>query len=265
MADTALSVQLYSVRDELAADRDGTLTRLRDLGFAHVEPFAFAQDVDDLAGALDRAGLSAPSGHEAFLEETVTFGDRTIQVPPRPVVFAAARRLGMRYVIQPAATDWSSKAAVDEIAARLTDSAREASDFGLTVGYHNHWWEIESRIDGRVGLEYLADATPDDVVFEVDIYWATVGGADVPALLQRLGDRVRALHVKDGPVIAAPSFDTDPLTYGQLPAGQGAVDIEGCIRASAAELAVVEFDAFDGDVVPAIGASAEYLRRGGLV
>jgi sugar phosphate isomerase/epimerase len=266
VADTALSVQLFSVREELEADLDGTLARLRDLGFARVEPFAFAQHVDALAAALDRAGLSAPSGHEAFLWETASFGDRTIQVPPRPVVFAAAQRLGLRYVIQPAAPDWSSKEAVDEIASRLTDSAREAADFGLTVGYHNHWWEIESRIDGRLALEYLADATPDDVVFEVDIYWATVGGADVPALLQRLGDRARALHVKDGPVIAAPSFDTDPRTYGQLPAGRGEVDVEGCLRAApAVELAVVEFDAFDGDVVTAIGESAEYLRARELV
>jgi sugar phosphate isomerase/epimerase len=262
VADTALSVQLFSVREELAADLDGTLARLRALGLEHVEPFAFAADADALAGALDRAGLSAPSGHEAFLWETVTFGDRTIQVPPRSLVFAAAQRLGMRYVIQPAATDWSSREAVDEIAARLAESAREAAPFGLQVGYHNHWWEIEQRIDGRLALEHLADVTPDDVVFEVDIYWATVGGADVPALLERLGDRVRALHVNDGPRIAPPSFDTDPLTHGQLPAGQGEVDVEGCLRAAPGlELAVLEFDAFPGDVVAAIGASAEYLRR----
>jgi sugar phosphate isomerase/epimerase len=247
VADTALSVQLFSVREELAADLDGTLARLRALGLEHVEPFAFAADADALAGALDRAGLSAPSGHEAFLWETVTFGDRTIQVPPRSLVFAAAQRLGMRYVIQPAATDWSSREAVDEIAARLAESAREAAPFGLQVGYHNHWWEIEQRIDGRLALEHLADVTPDDVVFEVDIYWATVGGADVPALLERL---------------APPSFDTDPLTHGQLPAGQGEVDVEGCLRAAPGlELAVLEFDAFPGDVVAAIGASAEYLRR----
>jgi sugar phosphate isomerase/epimerase len=180
------------------------------------------------------------------------------------VIFSAAQRLGMRYVIQPAATDWSAKEAVDGIAARLRDSAREAADSGLTVGYHNHWWELEARVDGRVGLEYLADVTPDDVVFEVDVYWARVAGADVPALLRRLGNRVRALHVKDGPVIAPPGFDADPLDYGQLPAGQGAVDIEGCLEAaSALELAVIEFDAFDGDVFSAIGESAEFLRSRG--
>jgi sugar phosphate isomerase/epimerase len=243
----------------------GTLARIRDMGISRVEPFAFAQDVDGLAIALERAGLSAPSGHEAFLWETISFGDRTIQVPPRPVVFAAAQRLGLRYVIQPAATDWSSKAAVDEIAARLTDSAREAAEFGLTVGYHNHWWELQYRVDGRPALEYLADATPDDVVFEVDVYWATVAGVDAPALLGRLGDRVRALNVKDGPGIASPSFDTDPLTYGQLPAGRGEVDLAGCLAAAAAaELAVIEFDAVDGEVLAAIGESADYLRERGL-
>jgi len=261
VADPALSVQLYSVREQLQADLDGTLARLRDLGLRCVEPFAFAADSDHLVAALEHAGLTASSGHEAFLWETVTFGGRTIQVPPRPEVFAAAQRLGMRYVIQPAATDWSSREAVDEIAARLAESARQAADFGLQVGYHNHWWEIEQHIDGRPALLHLADATPDDVVFEVDVYWATVGGADVPALLEQLGDRVRALHVKDGPRIAAPSSDADALTYGQLPAGQGDVDIAGCLRAAPAlELAVLEFDAFDGDVVTAIGAGAQYVR-----
>ena len=66
-------------------------------------------------------------------------------------------------------------------------------------------------------------------------------------------------------MIAAPSFDTDPVTYGQLPAGRGAVDVDGCLRAaSAVELAVIEFDAFDGDVLDAIGESAHYLRERGL-
>ena len=267
MPQPAISVQLYSLRDHLQVDPQGTLARVRQMGISRVEPFAFAADADGLADRLRGAGLTATSGHEAFLEESISFGGRTIQVPPRPVIFAAARRLGMRYVIQPAATDWSSREAVDGIAARLRDSAREAADFGLTVGYHNHWWELQARVDGRVGLEYLAEVTPDEVIFEVDVYWAAVGGVDVPALLRRLGDRVRALHVKDGPVIAPPSFDaeTDPLTYGQLPAGRGAVDLHGCLdAASSAELAVLEFDAFDGDVFAALEEGADFLRSRGL-
>ena len=53
-------------------------------------------------------------------------------------------------------------------------------------------------IDGRHGLEVLAEQLDPAVVLEVDTYWAYVGGADVPALLERLGDRVVALHIKDG-------------------------------------------------------------------
>ena len=52
--------------------------------------------------------------------------------------------------------------------------------------------------DGRHALEVFADQLDPDVMLEVDTYWAYAGGADVPALLGRLGDRVVALHVKDG-------------------------------------------------------------------
>ena len=54
----------------------------------------------------------------------------------------------------------------------------------------------------------LADQLDDAVLLEVDTYWAAVGGQDVPALLGRLGDRVRYLHVKDGPVVDRDDFMT---------------------------------------------------------
>ncbi len=42
------------------------------------------------------------------------------------------------------------------------------------------------------------------------------------------------------------------------------MDIAGCLEAaSAAELAVIEFDAFDGDVFEAIEESAGFLRASG--
>ena len=53
-------------------------------------------------------------------------------------------------------------------------------------------------MNGRHALEVLADALSPEVVLEVDTYWAYVGGADVPGLLRRLGERVVALHIKDG-------------------------------------------------------------------
>ena len=82
----------------------------------------------------------------------------------------------------------------------LNQAAVKAADHGLRLGYHNHDFELSSIVGGRPGLEVLADALDPAVILEVDTYWAAVGGQDVPALLGRLGDRVRYLHVKDGPI-----------------------------------------------------------------
>ena len=92
------------------------------------------------------------------------------------------------------------------------------------------------------------------MVLEVDTYWATAGGADAPALLRRLGDRVRAIHVKDG------GLATDGS--GQVPAGQGRVPVTEILAAAPHALRVIEFDRYDGDIFAGLAASLAFLRRG---
>jgi sugar phosphate isomerase/epimerase len=89
------------------------------------------------------------------------------------------------------------------------------------------------------------------LVLEVDTYWATAGGADAPALLRGLGDRVRAIHVKDG------GLATD--ASGQVPAGQGRVPVADVLAAAPGALRVVEFDRYDGDIFEGLAASLAFL------
>jgi sugar phosphate isomerase/epimerase len=148
---------------------------------------------------------------------------------------------------------WTSAAGVREIAAELTEAAAKASAYGLRLGYHNHWFELENELDGRHALEVFAAAVGPSVVLEVDTYWAAVGGADVPALLGRLGDRVRALHLKDGPI------DKDPDT--QVPLGEGAMPVAAVVAAATAvEVPVLEFDGYAGDLFEGIARSAAFAR-----
>ena len=149
------------------------------------------------------------------------------------------------------AEHWQRAADIATTAATLNDAAGTAAEHGLRVGYHNHWWELESRIDGRPALEVLADQLDPAVLLEVDTYWVTVGGVDAPELLQRLGDRVHALHIKDG------DLSTD--ASGQVPAGQGRVPVAEVLAAAPDALRVVEFDRYDGDIFAALGESHAYL------
>ncbi|MCW2810995.1 MAG: hypothetical protein JWP61_1453 [Friedmanniella sp.] len=239
-----LSVQLYTLREALAADFDGTLGRLAGAGFTQVEPFQLDRFADDLRTALPRHGLSAPTTHVGLLT-----GDQ-------PAIFAAARDLGVQTVIEPhvPVAQWQSAADIAATAAALNAAAALAVDFGLRVGYHNHQHELEAMIEGRHGLEVLADHLDPAVVLEVDTYWAYAGGADVPALLTRLGDRVVALHVKDG--------DGSLDTSRQVAVGSGVLPVWDFLAAAPEALRVVELDNSAGDLLSAVIDSRTYLLAG---
>ncbi|WP_022918863.1 sugar phosphate isomerase/epimerase family protein [Ruania albidiflava] len=243
MTGAEISVQLYSIRDAIAEDLSGAVRRIADLGYTNVEPWGFVDKVEAFGQALTQNSLSAPSAHAGLVAATDV----------RPV-FEAARVLGVQTLIDPMvpAERWTSRAEVQATADRLAGIATEAADHGLTIGYHNHWWELAQQIEGRPALEVFADLLDERIVLEVDTYWAAVGGVDAPDLLRRLGERVKFLHVKDGPVTEDPK--------AQLPAGEGAMDIPAVLAAAPTALRVVEFDAYAGDVFDGLAASLAYLE-----
>jgi sugar phosphate isomerase/epimerase len=240
---STLAVQLYSVRDHLARDREATLRRLAGMGYREVEAFDPARDAPGLRAGLDAAGLAACSTHTRVVP-----GDRDAL----PGVLAA---LGTDTAIVPAIApaEFADAAGVSRVAEQLNEAAAWARGHGLRLGYHNHDWELASRIGGRPALEVLAEQLDPEVFLEVDVYWVAVGGVDVPELLGRLGARVRYLHVKDGPADAA---DRDaPMTA----VGAGTLPIPDILAAAPQARRVVELDDCATDMFDALAASLDYL------
>ncbi len=239
-----LSVQLYAVRAALAEDVDATLARLAAIGFRRVEPFDLLAYRDRLRDALPAHGLAAPTAHCELLS-----GDLA-------AVFEAAKQLGIGTLVQPWVSPdrWRTAATIRDLAAELSAVARGASARGLRVGYHNHHFELETIIDGRPALEVFVDLIDPSVVLEVDTYWAFAGGADVPALLRRLGDRVVALHVKDG--------DGSLDATRQVAVGSGVLPVRAILAAAPTALRVVELDDTAGDMFEALHASRDFLLAG---
>lgn len=262
---SAPSVQLYSVRDAIDEDVDAAVARLAEIGFTKAEPYAFHLRTADLKRALGAAGVSAPSGHAA-----------TIDSDDADAIFDAAAELGMTTVIDPfIPTDrWQSADDVRRIADRVNELSELAGTRGLEFGYHNHQWEFTNKVDGRTVYELFVEQLAPAVVLEVDTFWATVGGADTTAVLRSLGDRVRAIHVKDGKVDDAirdvlPSSESALIVpealqrafENQTPAGQGDIDVAGILAAAPNALRVVEFDAYKGDVFEGIAESFAWLQQ----
>ncbi|MFM9607375.1 sugar phosphate isomerase/epimerase [Streptomyces sp. V2] len=241
MSNRDVSLQLYTLRTLLEEDLEGTLARVAEIGYTTVEPYGFVHRAERIADALSAHGLSAPTAHAPLLSDD------------RPTVYAAARRLGVGTLVVPmvAPERWRSREGIEGLAADLNRVAVEAADHGFTVGYHNHHFELELRQDGTHVLEILADRLADEVVLEVDTYWAAVGGADVPALLGRLGDRVAALHIKDG--------DRTLNTKAQVAVGDGVLPVEEILAAAPDALRIVELDDYDGDILDPVARSLGFL------
>jgi tRNA nucleotidyltransferase (CCA-adding enzyme) len=240
-----LSVQLYAVRAALADDLDATLARIAAIGFRQVEPFDLLTFRDGLAAGLPAHGLTAPTAHCDLLSASPD------------AIFDAAVQLGIGTLVQPWVSPdrWQTEDGVRTLASELSAVARRAAERGLRVGYHNHHFELTSLFGGRHALEVFADLLDPEVVLEVDTYWAYAGGADVPALLGRLGGRVVALHVKDG--------DGGLDTSKQVAVGSGTLPIRDIVGAAPSALRVVELDDTAGDMFEAIRASREFLLAGG--
>ena len=239
-----LSVQLYTVREALAQDFDGTLARIAGFGFTQVEPFALLKFADELRNGLAQNGLTAPTTHVHLLGED------------QDAICVLAAELGIQTIIEPYVDParWEAEADISKVASELNAAARTAAGYGLRVGYHNHHFELKSKISGVHALEVLADRLEPEVVLEVDTYWAYVGGADVPALITRLGDRVVALHLKDG--------DGSLDTTKQVPLGSGVLPVWDIIAAAPEALRVVELDDSETDLLQAVQAGREFLLAG---
>lgn len=269
MSSPEVSVQLYSVREALDTDPQGTLDRLAGFGLRNVEAFGFVGRAGELRAALDAAGLRAPSGHANFLSEQLRFGDQVVDVPPFEQVLDEASALGVGILIDPMVGPerWASADDVARTAELLNVAGRKAAERGIRVGYHNHSQEFHHSFDGVSAYETFVAQLDDGIVLELDAYWAQVGGQDVGALVTRLGDRLAALHVKDGRVGADPfrTGEFDMAGLGQVPAGQGDVDLDAALTSAAGlELAIVEFDHYDGDIFAGIGESVAYLNERGI-
>lgn len=237
-----LSLQLYTLRDQLTADRDATLAAVATMGLDEVEPFGI-ENFDWLPEALAAHGLKAGSAHAMLVAE-----------PEK--VLAAARTLGVRTVFQPYwdPQKWQDEAGIRELATALNGLVDTFAAEGIAIGYHNHDFEFTAPdIDGTPAYDFLVSLLDPRVVLEVDTYWAAAGGRDVPALLDGYGDRITHLHVKDGPLEPSRSGAANVVL------GTGRMDLPPVLDASANRTWVVEFDYAVVNPVDEVRQSVAYL------
>jgi sugar phosphate isomerase/epimerase len=195
---TRIGIQLYTVREILQQDFEGTLAALAGIGITEVELYSglYERKAKDIRAILDRHGLSAPSGHVGLPDLTDTL-QQTID---------NARALGQQYVVVASfPAEMHTVAGYTGAARALNAAGPKLRAAGLTLGFHNHADEFvplegERGPSGapRIGYDILLEQTdPSHVVMELDIYWIRKGRRDPLDYFARYPGRFHMLHVKD--------------------------------------------------------------------
>lgn len=242
------AIQVYTVRDELARDFEGTLKALAKMGYKAVEmlPDPGPLDPQALARFIQQTGLQVCGWHATpaqILEEEGNLYDYTqaLQCP-----FVTVSLAGM------VEKDWHKAI---ELCARLGKKAREK---GVRFSYHNHHQELQ-KIGDTAALDLLADQTnPTDVYFELDTLWIAKGGEDPAFYMRSKAGRAKQIHIKDG---TPEDFDFRPL-------GMGHLDIPALVQVArdiGAEHLIVEQDACQGPTLEAAEKSLRYLQAENLI
>jgi len=245
---TPIALQLYTVRDLLAQDYEGTIRKVADMGYVGVETAnMFGGSPASAAKLFGELGLTVSSAHGAL-----PLGDKKQEVIDTMGALNCKRLI---LAWQPP-EKFKSLDGIKSICDSLNEGAAVAKANGFKLGYHNHWFEYEL-LENRIPTDLMLEHLDPDVFLEVDVYWVQTGGQNPVAVIRRLGWRAPLLHIKDGPCqIEAP----------MTALGEGVVDIPGVVAAGAGstEWLIVELDHCATDMMEAVNKSYKYLIARGL-
>ena len=186
-----LGVQLYTVRDQLKQDFDGTLAKVATIGYKEVE-FAgyFDHSPKEVRAALEKHGLTSPSCHVQY---------DVLTVDKWPEQIESAKIIGQPYIVCPWIPEELRKQPdIWKQAAETFNRCGEASKkAGVQFAYHNHWFEFLP-VNGKLPYDMLLhDCDPNLVKMELDLCWITVAGADPVKYFNEYPGRFPLVHVKD--------------------------------------------------------------------
>jgi sugar phosphate isomerase/epimerase len=184
-----LGMQLYTVRDAMAKDFDGTLEKVAGLGYKEVE-FAgyFNKSPQEVKAALAKHGLTSPSTHIGYDLLTDKF----------PQVIEDSRTIGHAFIVNPWIDDTirNQPGAWKRAAETFNRAGEMAKKAGLQFAYHNHHFEFVP-VEGKAPLDLILETCdPALVKIELDLCWAAAAGQDPVAWFRRYPGRFPMVHVK---------------------------------------------------------------------
>ncbi len=185
-----LSVQLWSIKDDVAKDFGGTLKQLAAMGFEGVE-FAgnFGPYENDPAGLrtfLEKHGLQASGAHVQLDKLSPANFDAA-------VAFYSA--FNCQYLIVPMDVRAFTPDGARKVAAELEALQKKLAPLGMHIGYHNHKPEMLGDV-GSTPWDVIASNTSSGVILQQDVGWTEAAGKNPVDFVHAYPGRTLTTHYK---------------------------------------------------------------------
>ena len=241
-------LQLYSVRDIIGADPKGVLKKIAGFGYKKIEGYQGDKGIfwgmtpKEFKAYMDELGMTYVSSHADTtknLEKTAT----------------EAAEAGLSYILQPYIGPQKTIAEWQKRAEEFNKRGEICKKAGIKFGYHNHDYSFKE-LDGKIPQEILLDNTDKSlVVYELDLMWSEVAGADSAAHLKKYAGRYELCHIKD--FVREPKVESTDI-------GKGGVDFPSLLKVasdSGVTQFIVEQEEYPGPVLTSISNDADYMKK----
>jgi len=200
-----IALQLYSVRDDISKDYEGTIKKVGEMGFTAVEAANYdngkfyGKTPEEFKADIEKNGMKVLSSHTAkqLSEAELKSKDLSESLKWWDECIAAHKAAGMKYIVTPSMPVPATLKDLQTYCEYYNEIGKKCNENGIKYGYHNHDFEFQ-KIEDKMMLDYMIENTDaDKVFFEMDVYWAVIGKQSPVDYFNKYQGRFALLHIKD--------------------------------------------------------------------
>ncbi|MDR0536793.1 MAG: sugar phosphate isomerase/epimerase [Tannerellaceae bacterium] len=196
-----IGIQLYSINKSLPTDVRGSLRKIADMGYEHVEAYGFNgsffldRTLKEWKLMLDELGMTLSGTHcgTPMLPTDVSSSEWDYWRKSAEEM----RTAGGKYLVQSFLPARESLDEVKRVAEQFNKTGEICRLGGVRFGYHNHHAELKE-VEGQVILDVLLQNTdPELVFFQMDMGHVVNGGGNILDYMRKYPKRFLSWHASD--------------------------------------------------------------------